>query len=243
MRLVDIFLSYIVYFDELTNDLASVKNVSVCMKYVDASTYKSLSTCEDLTEILNKCLSYKINNIKIELKGYYNSETISDFIFILCGLTDEVLIEYNSLFSEKWTNFLLEKEFFQTSISGEKILEMIHQHNEYHGDSEGEFGIIYHYVLSIGYKGQYKYNVQKYYALKEKNFNGIKDKYQIEDIDNVVHLSPKMHESRISNNYKNNIVDYKSIYLNIIAAFILVNVGYLLYLWLFFVKNKFVNYV
>jgi len=236
-RRINLFLKYINILNCLITEVCdkSVKNLQE--KYDQEVGYLVSTNNGHILQIL---LINQLKLIENEALEYYKFDIVKQFIYFLCGFTDEMIIEYHEQTIPNWTDYLLEKNLFNTVVSGDRIKDEIYAYIDYHDYKNDEMGLIYHYALSLGYKGVLKVNLQKFYELKKSLFYCICDIYKIDSIENINRISNTAYMRNNSNVSIKKDFDYSSAYINLIIIFGFLNLIVLVYMWNFYIKIKFI---
>ena len=89
-------------------------------------------------------------------KSRFQMKMIDDAKYIMTVLADEVFINLKWEGAKFWRFSLLEKQFFQSEIAGERFFSMLDEVIQSINTTNEEFAFLYFMSLSLGFKGKYR---------------------------------------------------------------------------------------
>ena len=239
MKRVNFFLSYtqklyeIIKFYKYKFHDETYSNVQELEKILDNENFNIIINSDEETILfsIQKVLIDIINEIFSEMNEYSNEQK-NNLKFIFISLTDEIIIkEIKESELYIWNELLLEKHFFGTAISGEKTINIIKEHNEYHSNKNNAMSIIHYLVFCCGFTGIYKNDTEQIEKLKNNIFQVLKNDFNIQNISETTHIDTCSYEILKGPNFAR-MLNYKNIYLNLLIMILFIEsvyVGYLIF--------------
>ena len=246
MKRVNIFLSYMQKLYEILEFYkykfydGCDNNINDLEKILDIDNFNMLVNSNENT-ILQSIQYIMINYIKISLEELsdFSIEQKNKLKFLMVTLTDELIIkEITSENLKIWNLLLLEKYFFNTAIAGEKVINLIQEHNEYHSNKNNALSIIFHYIVCAGFVGVFKNNITSLHKLRINTFQTLKNDFNIQDILNMTTIDIHSYEILKGPNYSK-IMNYKNIYFHIFLSILILEGLYIFYIIFTYFKIKF----
>ena len=247
MKRVNFFLSYtqklyaIINFYKYKFHDEAHSNVQELERVLDSESFNIIINSEEKTILFStqKVLIDIINETFSEMSEF-NIDQKNNLKFVFTALTDEIIIKEikeNELYI--WNELLLEKHFFGTAIAGEKIINIIKEHNEYHSNKNNAMSIIYYLVICCGFTGIYKNDTAQIEKLKNNIFQVLKNDFNIQNISEATHIDTLSYEILKGPNFAR-MLNYKNIYLNLFIIILLFELTYIVYLIFRYFQFKFV---
>ena len=230
MKRVEIFSKYIqkiqnvidFYNSKFRSEYTSFENK------IGEENYKILINSDENNILLViQQIAIQMLNEANENMYQYNTSQKQNMKFIMVSLTDELIIKnLIEIHVEVWNKLLLEKYFFGTSIAGEKIINNINDHNQYHSNHNNPLSIINYYVIMMGFLGIYKNNSNEIKKLKITTFKTLRNDYNVTLEENLCNSSYNI----IKGPDEYNRINYKSIYINILLLIVISELFYIFYI-------------
>lgn len=109
-------------------------------------------------QIFTKLSAFIQNNMSVYIQdlGDFIESNLNEVMYLMVALADEILLNFNWLGQEKWSENLLEQKFFGTHKAGDEVFNRIDGFLTNRNPLLTEIAAIYLKTLALGFKGKYR---------------------------------------------------------------------------------------